>query len=122
MGSGSCGRQLGFTLIEVLVAMAVFGIGILGFLALQTATITTRVHDQFMTTATDLSISKLNQLMLTESSARTSGEGEVTSNGMQYTQNWNVGSDANGLTTLAVTTSWNQKDEADQVTLSTVLP
>lgn len=112
----------GFTLIEVLVAMAVFGIGILGFLALQTATLTSRVHAQLMTSATELTVARLNQLMLADSATLSAGTKDVTSNGMQYQQDWIVGNDANGLKTVTVTTRWSQKGRGDSVALSAVVP
>lgn len=117
----------GFTLVEVLVAMMIMGIGILGFMALQTAAVTTRVQARNMTTATELTSSLLDELMrmrpdvlLDDSRSRTR---TISSGGRSYTQNWIVlnNQPVGGLITITAQTSWSDKSRTRSVSLSAVV-
>jgi prepilin-type N-terminal cleavage/methylation domain-containing protein len=55
-------RQSAFTLIEVLIAMAIFAIGSLGVLAMVTTTLHLNMNSRQMTEATQLGIRQLERL------------------------------------------------------------
>lgn len=116
-------QKEGFTLVEVLAAMMVLGIGILGFMALQTAAVTTRVQAQNMTTATQLTSALLDELIRTHTNVLADGNRTVSIGSRSYTQTWTVQRNApvGGLITINAQTNWSQKNQDRFVNLSAVV-
>jgi len=116
-------KEEGFTLIEVLIAMTVLGLGVAAFIALQTSAVLMRAHAQHLTTATQLTIARLDELMLTNPDLLANGSDNVTIGSVRYTRTWTIVANqpANGLTTIRARTDWRHKSETRHVELSTVV-
>lgn len=121
-----CFGTRGFTLVEVLVAMTVLGVGILGCIALQTSAIATRAHAQHLTTAKELTSAQLDELLLTDRSTLSDGAREtpITMGGVSYTQDWVIveNSPAVGMKSIRLRTNWTEKDRVRSVELTAVVP
>jgi type IV pilus modification protein PilV len=116
-------KNKGFTLIEVLIAMTILGFGVAAFIALQTSAVLMRAHAQRLTTATQLTVARLDELMLTNPDLLANGSDNVTIGSVRYTRTWTITSDqpANGLTTIRARTNWWNKADPRQVELSAVV-
>ena len=116
-------KEEGFTLIEVLIAMTVLGLGVAAFIALQTSAVLMRAHAQRLTTATQLTVARLDELMLTNPALLVNGSDNVTIGSVRYTRTWTITADqpANGLTTISARTDWRHKTEIRNVAMSAVV-
>lgn len=113
----------GFTLVEVFVAMVILGVGVMGFIALQTASIQARAHAQHLTSATQLTSALLDELMVTDPTILTNGSNTVSLDGVIFTRSWAIqgNAPASGLNRITVTTQWTEKNENQSVVLSAVV-
>jgi len=113
----------GFTLVEVFVAMVMLGVGVMGFIALQTASIQARTHAQRLTSATQLTSALLDELMVTDPTILTNGSSTVSLDGVTFSQSWAIqgNTPASGLSRVTVTTRWAEKDKNRSVALSAVV-
>ena len=103
----------GFTLIEVLIVMAIFSIGILAVIAMQVTTTKGNASARRITEATALAENQIENLMqLSYADLDPAGNPHPSSQG-PYAINWNVTEvdlDADGTNdskTIEVTVSWN---------------
>src|SRR4051812_13800090 len=107
-------RDSGFTLIEVLVAIAVMAVVMVGFTSMGVTTIRADAQSQRQSTAVTLAQAKLEDLrVLPRSHAYwTTGlhtEATVEAEGGEYTRAWDVETDYKtykGLSRVTVTVSW----------------
>jgi type IV pilus assembly protein PilV len=113
----------GFTLVEVLIAMLVFTIGLLGVAALTIMIISGNSFSRALTTATALAHDKLEELRDTPYSAISDGKETVAENNLTYTRVWKVTTDqpAAGMTTVEVTISWPALQQRQPVVLRTII-
>ena len=105
-------RSKGFTLIEVLIALVISSICLLGLASLMVTSTHGNSFGGHMTEAATLAQDKLEELRairrnIPEGSSTDHPEGPT---GISYTRNWNVVTDGN-LRTITVTVNW--KDRMD---------
>ena len=120
--------QTGFTLIEVLIAMALFSFGILSVASMQVVAIQVNASSQRLNRASTLVQDKIEELMalpFTHASLNdTTPVGSCTSYtetnpGSGYTLGWCVdASDDGDSKTATVTTTWNPHGTPKMFTLS----
>lgn len=120
--------QAGLTLLEVLIAMVILVVGVLGWIGLQQTAVMNRGESRTMTVATELVQSKIEEL--SESPAEIcnsdscSGEDEHTIDGFEYVLEWEMekkdssdwGDDlayAHPLWVLDVTGEWKIRGEKE---------
>jgi type II secretion system protein I len=104
----------GFTLIEVLVAMSIFAIAVLGLAVGSTTVMRANQTSLYTTIATNLAQDRLEELKSrTAANINTTGSPEnnipVSGVPVQFTRSWTVTANCNsvtGLTCIDVTVSW----------------
>jgi type IV pilus assembly protein PilV len=100
--------QGGFTLLEVMIALVVLAIGLLGLASLQIMAIKGNSYGQQMTVASTLAQSQLEQLRRTTLVAGNFGDTVTAQNGITYSRNWIVTANdpQQGMNTVTITISW----------------
>lgn len=99
--------QRGYTILEVLIALAVFAIGILGVATMQTRATGSTANARMYSEASELAQSRAEQLMLEDYATLANGN-EVGADG--YTTQWSVTALA-GITGLEITVQvWAPRD------------
>ncbi len=117
-------RTGGFTILEVLVAMGVMAIGLIGVLGLQRTSMQASGYSRHATEAAVLGEDKLEQLRTTPIALAADGSeivdatGAVDATGM-FTRTWTLDW-VSDLATLTVTVAWGEDDGAHQVAFRTV--
>ena len=119
-----CGRQAhrhsGFTLIEIMIAMFVLAVGLLGAAGVATTVINGNALSKKITTATTLAQDKMEELKGTDyASIATDSDTQESI----YTRTWTVTSDspAADIKTIEVKVEFQWKDTTHNVTLKTMV-
>ena len=114
-------RRNGFTLVEILVAVFVLVVGILGVISVSTTVINGNAFGKRITTATTLAQDKIEELKGTDYTSITSGGPETQQ--PIYTRTWTVTTDlpAAGMKTIEVAVAFPWKGTAHNVTLKTLV-
>ena len=123
------GNEQGFTLIEVLIAMAIFAIGILAVAQLQLWNVKNTTTGNITTMATMLAREQMETLK-NEADVATLSSGSDPNNpidadgnpGGIFTRSWTVSNPLGGNTSrhLAVTVSWNRLGQNRRVVLTSI--
>lgn len=120
-------NQRAFTLIEILIAMAIFSIGILGMVSLQISTARNTKNGNVITQATMLARDQIETLKrITDVTTLSNGsEADIDSQGNPggiFDRSWTISNPLGGSNTrqITVTVSWNQKGGNRSVGLSTI--
>jgi type IV pilus assembly protein PilV len=110
----------GFTLIEILIAISILTIALLGLASVTVMIIKSNTFSKTMTTATTLADDKMEQLKKTSYAALSSGTDTLES---IYTRTWTVtqNSPATGMKTVVVTVQWNWQGAARNVTMNSII-
>jgi prepilin-type N-terminal cleavage/methylation domain-containing protein len=110
----------GFSVIEIMVAVVIFSIGVLGLGALFPLAIRNVNQSAMMTRATQYAKSKMEDLM--DAGAPTVTSGSDTLSGGYY-RSWHVAPDSlsEGLTTVRVTVLWTSGGSDRRVNLSSTI-
>ena len=112
----------GFTLVEIMVAMGILTIALLGLVSVTVMVIKGNSFSKTMTTATILAKGKIEQLKNTSYGSLAGGEETVDSAGFTYTRRWAVtNTPAAGMKTVEVTVQWNWQNAARNVTLRSIV-
>lgn len=117
----------GFTLIEVMVAIALLVIGILGLIATATSVIQGNAISRQMTTAMSLAQERMEILKRQSYTASdlTAGNHNDPGNPLSaiYTRTWSVtdNSPAANMKTVQVTVAWTRKGSNHSVNLQTII-
>ena len=110
----------GFTLIEVMIAIFILVVGLLGVAGVAVTVINGNAFSKEITTATTLAQDKMEELKNTRYSNITSGSDTQES---IYTRTWTSTPDspAAGMKTIDVTVQFQWKGTAHNVTLNTIV-
>ena len=126
MANASTTTPRGFTFIEVLVALAVASIGLLGLLRLHLVSMATADTATAQTAAVFLAQEKLAEVSATDDPRQATGSGLVERNGLSLT--WttqvsdvgtSVGLDLRGLRQVRSVVTWQQGREHKSVQMTT---
>jgi prepilin-type N-terminal cleavage/methylation domain-containing protein len=117
----------GFSLIEVMIAMALFSIGLLAVASLQGANVKNNTTGNITTQAAMLARAKIEELKSMDISALTAGEYEDADQidadgnaGGIYKREWQIENAATDLRRIQVSVSWNRAGQSRAVSLTTV--
>jgi type IV pilus assembly protein PilV len=126
-GVGILRNGRGFTLIEIMVAVALLVIGILGLIATATSVIQGNAISRQMTTAMALAQERMEILKRLSYTASDLTSGSHTDPGNPlstiYTRSWTVAdnSPAANMKTVQVTVAWTRKGSNHSVNLQTII-
>ena len=128
--SKSNGAAKGFTVIEALMAMVIFGVAILGLAIGATTVVRANQTSLYITIATNLAQDRLEELKSRTSGTITttgSPESPVSVSGIQFTRSWTVDAagvnncpNVSGLICVAVTVNWRDYAQRSVVLSSAV--
>lgn len=111
----------GFTVIEILVALAIFTVAILGVAVSATTVIQANQRSFHNTLATNLAQDKIEELRANPSAVGNGSDSE-TLNGVSFSRTWTVSANTpvSGKSTVTVTVTWTGYG-THAVTVSTVI-
>lgn len=115
--------RAGFTLLEVIVSLAVMGVGIVAVLEAYSAAMRLSLQDEFLTTATFLAAGKMEEVMKETYITPGTDEGEFGDEFPDF--QWTVeiaDSEIEGLELVTVAVAWEVAGRNDQLVLTTALP
>jgi type IV pilus assembly protein PilV len=118
-----CGRRsAGFTLVEVIVAIVLLGVGLMGMAALSTTVTRANVQSSSLTTATALAQERAERLRTEDYDALASGNDSRVVDNVTYTRSWVVTADdpEPGLKTVAIAVSWTTRGTTHTTRLTTI--
>ena len=98
----------GFTLMEVMIALVILSIGLLGLAGLQVMAIKGNSFGQQMTVASTMAQNQLEALRESAGSLSTGNDTVTDQNGITYTRSWVVAADTPqvDMDTVDITVSW----------------
>lgn len=110
-------KKKGFTLVEVVVACAIFSIGLAGVYGLLGWLMRANAYSNRMTEATAVAQSKIEELSGGQWTALISGSDTVGA----FTRTWTVTPMASDMMAVDLVVSWNSIDgKSHQITLKTI--
>jgi type IV pilus assembly protein PilV len=123
------GQASGFTLLEVLIAVTVIGVGFMAAASMQGTSISGNSRSAFMTAATYLAEDKLEELRNTDYMAITAAGSpennidELGNAGGIYSRSWTVVNDSPGLLMkeVTVTVDWVERGVSHTLAITTVI-
>jgi len=120
-------NKRGFTLIEVMIAIFLLAVALLGLVSVTTTVIKGNSFSETMTMATTLAKDKMEELKNTaydnlgNSTDYASSDGSTTIAGNAfYTRTATIGAEANNMKAISVTVTWNWLTLNHNVTLNTL--
>jgi prepilin-type N-terminal cleavage/methylation domain-containing protein len=108
MKKGARKKESGFTMIELLIALAVLSVALLGIGSMVYSVMASTSVSKGMTMATTLMQDKMESLKNTVVSSLTTGNDTVQLGNVSYLRQWTVSPSANRRT-ITVTVSWNDR-------------
>ena len=125
--SKSNGTASGFTVIEALMAMVIFGVAILGLAIGATTVVRSNQTSLYITIATNLAQDRLEELKSRTSGTITASSETQTVSGVTFTRSWTVDAggvnncpNVSGLSCIAVTVNWRDYAQRSVVISSAV--
>lgn len=115
-------RSRGFTLVEMIVAILLIGVGLMGLAAISSTVTRANVQSSALTAGSALAQERIERLRTEAYSAIVNGNDTRVVDGVTYTRTWEVTNDTPnvGLKTVAVTVSWNERGRVHSTTLRTI--
>jgi len=112
-------NKMGFTLVEVLMAITIFSIGFLAVSTLVIATTRNNTTGNIMTKATMLARGKIEQLKMASNPATLTGDSDTSG---IFTRTWQITNPTGSAVArqLEVTVSWNRRGKNRRVVLKTI--
>jgi general secretion pathway protein I len=120
----SVGRNNGFTLLEVLIALAIVGIALVTLIGLETQTMQMAEHQQRVTQATLLAQEKMTEIEIGAQSLSGLGGREGQFDVPFELYGWTIALEPTPLPSVemvTVTVAWGAEDSNDQVDLNSFL-
>lgn len=119
----------GFSLIEVLIAVVVIGIGFMAAASMQGMSISSNSNSNYLTSATYLAQDKIEQLRrlaytdITMVGSPESSIDDMGQSGGIFNRSWTVTPDSPGLMmkTVSVTVTWNERGRSHRLVMTTVI-
>lgn len=113
-------KSQGFTLIEIMIAIFLLVVAMLGVISVTVMVIKGNSFSKTMTTATTLAADKMEELKNTAYASLADGTDTQES---IYTRTWTVtaNSPATGMSTLVVTVAWNWRGTGHNVVLRSIV-
>jgi type II secretion system protein I len=104
-------KSAGFTLLEILIALIIFSIGLLALTSLTVTATRTGSYGGRMTEAVTFAQDKLEELKTNSWDNIVSGADQKTGpTGVNYTRNWKVlEKETQNLKTVSITIDWNDR-------------
>lgn len=104
-------KPTGFSLVEVLIALIILSVSLLGLATLMATTIKYNSFGGHMTEAANFAQDRLEQLKTTPWKTLASGVDQITgSTGIVYSRNWDVISNTDDtLRTVTITINWTDR-------------
>ena len=119
-GSNPVHRDQGFTLVEIMITIAIFSIGFLAVGSMQIASINANAKSRMRTEATTLATAKIEEFLNTDYAALQNAGSETQG---PYTISWSFDENvAETLKTTAVTVSWVSRGRTRSVNLNYKAP
>ena len=125
--SKSNGAAKGFTVIEALMAMVIFGVAILGLAIGATTVVRANQTSLYITIATNLAQDRLEELKSRTSGTITASSETQTVSGVTFTRSWTVDAanvnncpNVSGLICITVTVNWRDYAQRSVVISSAV--
>ncbi len=115
-------HRRGFTLVEMMVAILLIGVGLMGLAALSSTVTRANVQSASLTTASSLAQERMERFRTDAYTGIASGSDTRLQDGIVYTRTWTVTDNdpAVGLKTVTVTVSWTSRGKPHSTTLSTI--
>ena len=125
--------QVGFTLIEVFIAIVILTVGLLGTAALTTGVVRGNLSGRNLTTATAIAqscfeenrrvgYSSAGSVPAGGSNSCVTGSATITLGGVAYTRNLAIDTSVSDIKTLTVTVAWSEGAVGTKsITLKTIL-
>ena len=110
----------GFTLIEVMIAVFLLAVALMGLASVTTTVIRGNSFSQTLTTATTLAKDQMEDLKSTDYGDLLSGNDTKSMDNLDYTRAWTVGAETNNRKTVAVTVTWTWLNLSHSVTLDSM--
>ncbi|MGQ9729677.1 MAG: type IV pilus modification PilV family protein [Candidatus Zipacnadales bacterium] len=120
---GQLRSQGGFTLLEAIVSLAIMGLGLVAVLEAYTASMRLSLQDEYLTTATFLASSKMEEVLKERYFTAGTDKGNFGEDFEDFT--WTVeiaDSEIEGLEVITVTVHWTVANREDELTLTTARP
>jgi len=113
-------KSQGFTLIEIMIAIFLLVVAMLGVISVTVMVIKGNAFSKTMTTATTLAADKMEELKNTAYASVVSGNDTQET---LYTRTWAVtdNSPATGMKTVVVTVAWNWQGTGHNVVLRSIV-
>jgi len=100
----------GFTLLEVMVSLLILATGLLGVIALSTASVEVNSNANHLTWAYQTAQADLEKLRSLPWGSISNGSRTATSNGVAFTSNWTVAT-AGNIKNVIVSVVWNDSED-----------
>ncbi len=123
MGRPRIHRRGGFTLLEVVVSLAIMGVGLVAVIEAYGAAMRLSLQDEYLTTATFLARGKMEEVIKEPYITAGQDDGDFGADFEEFT--WAVeiaDSDIEGLEIVTVTVYWMVAARDDYLVLTTALP
>ena len=113
-------KHSGFTLLEIIVALAVLAVALVALLTLRNHDIALQAHAQHLVTATSLAKAKLEEFNRVAETDHTESSGDFGEHYPGYAWNWDVQpTPVPKWVELTVTVTWPEGARQEQVALTT---
>jgi type IV pilus assembly protein PilV len=119
------GQQSGFTMVELVIAIAILAIGVLAMVSMQLRTASNNTSGNLFTQANMLAMSQIEILKNQDASLLDPGtytdETPIDANGQPggiYTRSWTITDIGTWARALTVVVQWNLKGRTNQVEVS----
>ncbi len=110
----------GFTLVEILVAISILAVALLGLISVTVMTMKGNTFSKTMTAATTLANDKIEELKRVGYAGLASGSDTTAS---LYARTWTIAQNAPaaGMKTVSVTVQWSWQGSTRSVTVSDII-